>query len=250
MVDPQIGALDKLNAVQPAGDIENPLNHILQLEIGRNCSSSRLYSACLTFRRKTPIPGLQGERVSLSLDHACIFFASARGAVERRFPQPIEQFIDVGRILGHVALELKVGVGGVAEQIGAFDAQGSDSADDFLVVQLIVVVPAHAIGFEHLFAQIAFFRILQKRDQARMVQSENPFALQAAFGRFFGGGFFHHRRQAGEIGFIVDHQTEGVVLFQDVLAELQRQQRQFLVDLRSLAFALRSDWRRRGRKSR
>jgi len=125
----------------------------------------------------------------------------------------------------------------VAEEVGLAHAQGGDFAQDGLVVEVIVVVAAMDVGLIDLAAQIAVLRILQKRENARIVEGESPFAGLAAFGGGLGGGGDDGRREARQVRGVSDKEGVFVGLLEHIIAEFQSQHGQLLIDRPQLFFA-------------
>ena len=90
------------------------------------------------------------------------------------------------------------------------------------------------ISLEDLTTQLTIVGILQERHHARVVQGEDPLALQALLFRGLGRLYLHVIRQAGKIRLIVNHQLIRIGLFQYVLAEGQLQRRDLRVQLTQL----------------
>jgi len=66
-------------------------------------------------------------------------------------------------------------------------------------------------------------------------------ALEPGVGRRARRGRPHRRRQAGEVALALEHQAPGLLVLQDVLAELRGERRQPLVDLGDARFRLAAE---------
>ena len=107
---------------------------------------------------------------------------------------------------------------GKSEQFCALGAQPHHLGDDRLVVGRAAIVAAHGEGAEDLFAQVAALGELQERLDAGARQRDHV-AVELALLRFGFHRLAHEVGQAGELGFAVDGEREGLLVGEHVLAE-------------------------------
>ena len=83
----------------------------------------------------------------------------ALGALQRRRPYLVQQFVDgVGRP-GHLVVHHVVGIRRIAQQMSLFRAQADEVVYQLLVVILVAVVAAVEIRLVNLLAQFAFLGV-------------------------------------------------------------------------------------------
>ena len=224
------------DAVQPVGQEECAAAHVLQREIG---AQHLLVERILLFAHLLgvvpPVPRLERRTGLVALQQFVHLRQLGLGAVERRRPDLVEQRIDrLGRP-GHLVGHHVVGIGVVAQHAGLLRTQPDEIVDQLLVVVRIAVVAAVQIGLVDPFAQVAPRRVGQERNQAGLVQREDPFVLAAhRFGLLL-GGIADSGGQPLQIA-ARQLQHESVVLGQDVVAVLHADAGQLFVDLLQALF--------------
>ncbi len=111
-------------------------------------------------------------------------------------------------------------MGLVAKQISPFYTKGSYFSQVSLVVQLIVIIALVYVSHKDLFPEVAFFRILEEGDHARLMDSKHPFALMPPFFCCFFGSGYRRLRQPGQVFFVINDHFKAIVFFQNILAKL------------------------------
>jgi hypothetical protein len=107
---------------------------------------------------------------------------------------------------------------------------------------VVAAVHEHAPG---LLAQVAAVGVGQQRLDARARVGDHPLALLAARLRDLGRAGLHRRRQAGELGLVLDDDLAVVLVGEHVLAEFREQRGQLLVDLGEFLLRRRVELRTR-----
>jgi len=237
MIDRDVVALDKLQAVKFVGQEESTVDDIFQLEIRTKHFLIEVIFLLAEFLGIIPpVPGLEFKAVALGGDELLKSGGFLAGSFDGRLPDLVEEIIDSTGRLGHAVIEDIVSPGLEAEEIGFFQAQGDGSGDVGFVVVGIVVVAAVDVGLEDFFAKVAARRILQEGNHARLVEGKNPLAGQATLGRCFGSGGDDIGGQTFEVSLIVDDQLVGVGIFENVVSEFKLENSQFLIDFFEAGF--------------
>ena len=154
-----------------------------------------------------------------------------RGTLQSGLPHLVEQRIDVRDRPRHLVRHHIGRIGGVAQQVGLLRTQADEVVDELFVIVLVTVVATVQIGLVELLAQRPLRRIGQERDEAGLVEREDPLAAAAQLVGLLAGGIAHTGRESVEVGLVRNLEREVVVLGQQIVAETDCHARQLLVDL-------------------
>ena len=218
-----------LEAVELARGPEHALAQLVQLQVRLHLVHIEgvLRQADL-LGVETVVPRLQLEPAAFLVDDR-LHVGDVDGDLgDGRGPHRLHQRHGVFRRLGHGVLEAPVGVGLVAQQLGALDAQLQDLADDGVVVGRAAVVAAVDERAPDLLARRADRALGQERVDAGAGVDDDELARKLARGGVRGRGVLQALGQAGQIG--VRQLDPGVLVGQQVLAELGVEAGQFGVD--------------------
>ena len=156
------------------------------------------------------------------------------GAGDCRGEHLHEQVLGVLGGLGHYARGHHLGEIVEAHDVGFLVAELDDLLDDG-EVGVGACRGQRGVSLVHGFAEAAVVGILEYREARGRVEGEDVEAVEAAVLGFLGclcdGGF----GQAGEVGFVVNHDVEGVGGVQQVAVILDEEFREFVVDLYELS---------------
>ena len=229
-----LGALTEGKAVEFVGRPEYALNDVVDFQILANLGLADvelLLLGLVQIVHVIPRFGLALDAV-LAHHHADVVQFSL-GGLHGRFPNLVEQVVDVLRLLGHTSLQLHVGKGLVAHQVGHFQSQGHDLCRDGLVVVLVGMVATVVVHLVHAAAQVAVLGILEHGIATGALHVETVLALGTrALGQ--SGGLLYVRFGKSLQFLCVGYGNVTVVsVVHQVLGELKLQLGQLLVNLRT-----------------
>lgn len=118
----------------------------------------------------------------------------------------------------------------IAHQFCFLQPEGKDLLQHLLVVVGIVVVAQAGVCLVDVLPQFTVLGILQERQAARLLQGEHPFAGQSACFSFVRRAGNDGLGQAGQVFLLVDDKLVGVVVSQDMVAEVDGQCGELFVD--------------------
>ncbi len=240
VIDGEIGPRREGDAVQLVRDVERPLLHPVELEVGAKLLVVEVVLRLPhLFRVVPPVARRQRERAPFGLDLVLENGRLLQRHLARRRPELVQQAVNPGGVLRHVLLEHEVGVALVAEEVGALHPQGRDARDDRLVVVLVAVVAACQVGIEDLAPLLAVVRVLQERPDAGRLEGVDPLARHPGSLRGIRTHRQHRRRKTREVLLARDRQPVVVRVVQQVVAELHAQHRQLGVHLPELVLLRR-----------
>ena len=124
------------------------------------------------FRVMTPIPAANPVVDTIGIHHLLQGRTFLPGQRNRRFPDPVQKSVNALRRCRHVVAENEVGVACITHQLRALGTQRNHAGKDLLVVGIVVVVATHCITQVDFLAQLAVWRILEKRVDAGSLQSK------------------------------------------------------------------------------
>ena len=242
--DPHVGMVDghfpgigrlKLQSEQLAGREEHRLAEVVELQVGCDLALVEVVlrpadffsvEAVVPRGDLDPCPFRIGD--GLHVGH--LLADSRHGGL----PDRLHQFHGTFGRLGHRVFQPPVGVGRVAEQLGAAGPQREDRGDSAVVVG---GTAARAAIDEHPpdpLSRVAALGMGEEGLDARPRVGDGPAALLATGLRGLGGGLTQRVRQACQIGGIVEKDGPVVFVAEQVLAEGRGQRRQLLVERREL----------------
>ena len=162
--------------------------------------------------------------MSLIVNHFLELSRFFLGLCQGWFPKLIQEFVNIFRLFGHVLFKNVMGMGLISQKIGPLHPQGSHLGCDFFVVIFVVIIAAVNVALVDFFPKIASLGILKKGDPAWFVKGNDPFAFMAALCGRFGGSSDDIFGQTGQIFFTFKDNVKVIVLLEDVVTELERQQ--------------------------
>ena len=174
------------------------------------------------------VPRLKLEVIAFEL--ACFFTNSLHLLFSGRLVginEVVEKLIDILHAARHAVFHHIVGKGVVAQELCLLTPVVDESAADVAVVVLVAMGAERVAGHIQLSSQLAVVGVRHKRRVAGIVECEQP----AFFALFLGsvGGSLHGRvGKSGQVVLVSDEQCEGLGILQQVLRELQGEQRSFL----------------------
>ena len=136
----------------------------------------------------------------------------------------VEQTIDAADVLRHATAQHIVGIGLVAQQLCYLATEVDEAPADLEVVVLVVVDALGVVGHVHLAAQLTLGAVGHEGRIAGCIEGEHP-SLELALTGLLGSSVDGGLGQPVELGGICDVEHEVLVLLQQVLRELQAQQR-------------------------
>ena len=134
------------------------------------------------------------------------------------------------RSLRHIVGQYVCGVCIISHQLGLLHTEGQNLLQNLLVVVLITTVTQGSVSLINLLAQFTVLCILQQRCTAGLLQREHPFSLFTLSLGFTGCPCNHRFGQTCQIFLLIDYQFKCIVICQYMIAEINGQSRQFLVD--------------------
>ena len=233
----RVGGLE-LKAEQLPGREEHRLAEVVELQVGRDLALVEVvlrppdfFSVEAVVPRGDLDPGPLRIGDGLHVGH--LLADSRHGGLPDRLHQLHGTF---GR-LGHRVFQPPVGVGRMAEQVGAAGPQCQDRGDRAVVVGGTAARTAIDEHPPDPLPRVAALGIREEGLDARPRVGDRPAALLPARLRRLGGGLAQALRQAGQVGGIVEKHGPVVLVAKQVLAEGRGQRRQLLVERRQ--FCLR-----------
>ena len=151
--------------------------------------------------------------------------------------QVVKQSVHILHLTGHAMFQHIVGIGAETQQLSHFAPQIDDTLTDLKVVLGIVVNTYRVPGHVHLLAEITLRTVGHERTIAGGIESKYPsihFSLLSCQGCCLTSCF----RQTVQLFLISDMQDERLVLFQQVLRELQREHRSLFGELTQFLLSL------------
>ena len=118
----------------------------------------------------------------------------------------------------------------VAEEFGLLDTQLHLADDDRFVVMVVVVVAAGGISHQQFLAQLAVLAVLEDRRERGALGREEPLTRMTGCRSFFCSRSLGTLRQTFQLRLVFHKILVGVGLCHHVVAELQGQQRELLID--------------------
>ena len=219
------------DAVEAVGQVEDAALHVLEREVG---TQHLLVEGIILLAQLLgvipPVPRFEGGTGDVLLQKRVHLGQLALGAFERRRPDLVEQAVNgIGRT-GHLVRHDIGGVRGIAQQVCLLRAQADEIVDELLVVVFVAVIATVQISLIDLLAQVAPGGIGQQRDQAGLVEREDPLVALAHLPGLLAGGVADACRQPVE--FVrLEFEHEIVVFGEDVIPEFHGRERQLPVDL-------------------
>ena len=222
----------ELEAVELTGNVKGSLENVFEFEVRTEGLFIQVILGLADLLGVIPpVPGLELEARVVLLPEGFPFGGFLQSLATSGFPDLAEEGVDLIGVLGHVLGQGVVGEGGEAQDVGLIDPQVGDLHEDGLVVEGIVVVSLFEVAPVKLLPEVPPVRVGQEGEQTGFVEGEDPFSGQAPLLSGFGGSGDHSLRQTGQLLPLVQNHLKGVVLGQDVVAELELQQAQLFVDL-------------------
>ena len=239
VIDGKIGALLDGDAEQLGRHVESGGNDVVELQVGLDLAVVDVeLGLARLFRVVAPVPSGQLEIAALGAHRLLQLVALLGGAGERRAPHLHQQLAHRPRRLGHGELQRGVGRRLEAQQLRPLGPELQDLGDDLAVVGLAAIGAAHGPGLEGLLAQVAPGRILQERLDAGARQGNGMLARVAAILGGLGRRRAHGFGQAGEVGLVLQHEHEGLLVGEQVLTEASAEHGHALGDRRHALLGL------------
>ena len=232
MIYRQIAILLEGDPIEVVADIEKTLHGSVQGKIrtdGLIVEVVFLFSHLLTII--APVKSFQlGARMILA-QHLLVVCGLCLGFRKSRIPHLAQEFVHcIGR-LGHTVVQKVCSVGVEAQQLGAFQTEVGNLVDDGGIVKLATQT-ATGIGSPDLLAKLAVLTVHQEGLPSGDVQGEDVLAGRSlVLFASFQGIIQLIFRKAFEFFHITDHEFISVGGIEHIVAELQGQLGQLLVDI-------------------
>ena len=174
-------------------------------------------------RIEPEVPGLELKVLTLLfsghlLDFGNLFFCRWLIGIN----QVIEQLIHMAHVTGHPVFQHVIGISLVTQQLSHLTAQVDEPLTDIQIVLRIVVDTLRVFGHIHLPTELTLGAISHKRRIAGEIEREHPTVEILLFG-CQSRSLTRRLRQSVELSLIGNMQRESLILFQQILRELQSQ---------------------------
>ena len=220
------------NAPEAVAELENTLHDIVEREVGaKHLLVEVVFLLAYFFRIIPPVPRFEAVVAGFGFFDRFHLFELFFCQLQRWLPQLVEQCIGVFRRLGHFVVECEGAVRGIAHQPGLFEPEFRDLVHDLFVVGAVTAVAAFEVGLVELFAQVPPLGVAQKRNHTRLAERKDPFAFHLAVHRLGAGRRLDRGGHSCQVFLFVDYQRKGVVVGEQVVAELYAESGELLVDL-------------------
>ena len=225
MVHLNVRALLERDAVETRSQAEHAVDNLRQFEVGAQHLGVEIVLAHLQLVRvETEVPWFHHEVVALGLLRLAFQRLHLLNSCRLvSVDEVVEQLVHVLGVRRHAMHEHVVGVCLVAQQLRYLAAQVYEALAYLEVVLCVVVCALGVARHVELAAQLALSGVGHERRVARIVEREEPallLCLLSSESRRFACRF----GQSVELCFVCNVQRERLVLLQQVLRELQREQ--------------------------